>query len=299
MNRLRFVSLRRASCVAALIVLALTLPACDVLFPVAETPPEPLAAATSAGSGGGVVAPIVTPAPTDLPPTPVQASGVSYGGIAFTYPPSVASDILAETVPREEVPDGEGPFWASTPEYVAFTFEGYPVTGSIHTPTIYVYPAAEFEQANTFAGDVIGGLRDMLDARPDELPDPIPFLPIFNAAQMFHTHFTYLDFTSGSGARFVTHFSQAPIVVANDNLLYTFQGITADGEWVVSAVLPIANPILPDSGDEPPDGDWNAFAENYSEYLPALVEELAAQPAASFTPGLDALDETIASIRIE
>jgi hypothetical protein len=284
---------------AALAVLVLALPACNLLSPAAETPPvptlDPFAQVTPFEAGE---ADTPAPPPTEAAPDTGGMSGVNYEGIAFTYPSSLATEVRAETVPREEVA-GDAPFWASAPEHVTFTFEGYPADDPIHTPTIYVYPAAEFAQVNEFAGGVIGGLNDLLASRPETPPDPIPFFPIFNAAQVFHAHFTYLDFASGSGVRYLTHFSQAPIVVANDNVIYTYQGLSADGAWVVSAVLPVSSPILPATGNQPPGDDWDAFAANYPEYLFSLVAELEAQPSSSFTPSLDTLDAMIASITIQ
>lgn len=301
MRRYRLPGLPRPLCAALLSVVVLALSACALLPSGAETSPvataDPFAQVTpfEAGGEGDTSA----SAPTEAASAAGGTSGVNYEGIAFTYPSSLAADVLAETVPREQVEGDEGPFWASAPEHVMFTFEGYAVDGSIHTPAIYVYPAAEFEQVNEFAGGVIAGLNDMLAARPETPPEPIPFFPLFNAGQVFHTHFAYLDFANGSGARFVTHYSQAPIVVANDNIFYTYQGMSADGQYVVSAVLPVTHPSLPETGNQPPDGDWGAFAENYPAYLSALVADLEAQPPSSFTPGLDALDAMIASIRVE
>jgi hypothetical protein len=103
--------------------------------------------------------------------------------------------------------------------------------------------------------------------------DAIPFLPLLNAAQDLQAQVTYLDFDGGSGVRFITHYGQEPRPYVNDELLYTFQGLSADGRYYVSVTFPINAAILPASfSDSPVTDDFEAFARNLAAYQAETTE---------------------------
>src|SRR4051812_22363623 len=62
---------------------------------------------------------------------------VSYKGVSFTYDGSLASSVLARTVPEQkEGPDV--PYWMAGPEHLKFEFKGF--TRSGFDPAVYVFP---------------------------------------------------------------------------------------------------------------------------------------------------------------
>ncbi len=81
--------------------------------------------------------------------------------------------------------------------------------------------------------------------------------------------------------------------------MYVFQGLTDDGQYYVSAVLPINHPDLPANRQEADFDDANITAEAYEAYLDELLSQLEAAPAGSFTPSLEALDALIESLVVE
>ncbi|MDO9120323.1 MAG: hypothetical protein Q7U31_00960, partial [Anaerolineaceae bacterium] len=126
--------------------------------------------------------------------------------------------------------------------------------------------------------------------------------------QVFKAQVKYLDFQNGQGVRFLTEYAQYYAPVNNDDLFYAYQGITDDGKYWVSAILPINAAYLQAAYDSVnvPDGGIPAPAlndnPNYSAemdaYYPLMLNLLNTTPDASFTPGLDCLDQYIQSLQI-
>lgn len=239
---------------------------------------------------------VAVEAPT-LPPeaTIVPDPDVIYEGISFSYDDTLASEVVAEIIPAV----GEGSHeWEITPKHIQFTFTGYVLPDTYHEPCIYVYPVSDFEAANPVAGKTIAALRQFLAEKP-AAPDGIPFLPLFNAKQMIRAQIAYVDFQDGTGVRFLTYYSQAPIPVNNNELFYTFQGMTYDGNYYVAAILPVSHPMLPANWMmEIPAGDPDAFAQNLDSYMWDVEQQLSAQDASSFTPDLSLLDAMIQSLEL-
>jgi putative hemolysin len=234
---------------------------------------------------------------------PVEAvePDVTFEGVSFAYDDSVASSATGEVYPAEAFMGGDN----TTPEHVLFTFEGYPLADTFHQPLLHVYPVAEFEASSAVAADAVAGLRDLLAAPPadpmaaDYGPAGIPFLPLFNAGQIFRTQIEFLDFQNGSGVRFLTQYAQAFNPINNQELFYTFQGLTDDGAYYVAAIFPVSNPGLPADNSGLTEENFDAFVEGYEEYIDDITSNLNAQDPASFTPGLDSLDALVQSLQVE
>ena len=136
------------------------------------------------------------------------------------------------------------------------------------------------------------------------MPENLPFLPVFNAGQVFHSNEQVIKFQNGTGVRFLTQYAQAPYPVNNESLFYTFQGLTSDGAYYVSAILPINAAFLSADGNPetplPADGvpfDWNNF-ENVPQHFDLVKQKLNATDPNAFTPSLSNLDALIQSITI-
>jgi hypothetical protein len=86
--------------------------------------------------------------------------------------------------------------------------------------------------------------------------------------------------------------------INNDELIYTYQGLTSDGKYYVAAVLPVNHPSLPAdgqvTGNEPP-----AFTDDFTAYLASVVAALNPEAASSFTPDLTQLDAMMSSLEVQ
>jgi hypothetical protein len=213
-------------------------------------------------------------------------------GIRFSYDDAIVDEVVPETVPPEEHPE---PGTGVIPEHIGLAFNGYVLPDTFHEPYIHIYPVDELEAGWEYAGTIVAELQQMLAEKP-AAPEPIPFLPVFNAGQMMRAQVAYLDFQNGTGVRFLTQYDQAYIPINNHEMFYTFQGLTSDGKYYVAAILPVSHPSLPAEGTGIPGGDWEAFAQNFETYASDIEQQLDAQDASSFTPDLSLLDAMIQSL---
>ena len=237
-----------------------------------------------------------TPAETQIVEQP-PAPDVAYEGITFSYDESIAAGVSPAIIPGQNL--GEDYMPGDTyPTHYEFGFNGYAIGNSFHTPLITIYPVAEYRAISSYASNEIDSLQSALTNHPSggSISD-LPFLPIWNAAQIFSAKVTYFDFQNGSGLRYLTMYGQATYPVDNQNLFYTYQGLTDDGQYYISAVLPVTNAILPDDGATTVD-DWIEFDNNWETYIIGALQTLNGQSAENYTPNLALLDEMMASFSI-
>lgn len=239
--------------------------------------------------------PIQTAQPTLIPSPNVLE--FSYENVTFLLDPSVAEDILGETVP-EEKPQGSDSFPGSVyPEHTMLSFSNYADDNTFLDPQIFIYPALKYEEYDTQAGETISQLRDILKSRNFSGYESLPYLPIYNAAQMLHSNVKIVKFKNGSGIRYLTMYGQDFGKVNNEMLVYTFQGLTTDNAYYVAAVLPVNHPDLPETGELTPE-EYSKYSDDFSAYTKEAVAELERKPDSSFTPSLEQLDALIRSLQI-
>jgi hypothetical protein len=190
-------------------------------------------------------------------------------------------------------PASDAPYWEAAPEYRLLTLQGYPVVNHMFQPQIYVYPTGPLGVANPYAGEVAADLETLLQTHSAR--DVLPFLPLINSTQAMHAKVRYLAFKSGEGVRFLTELDQGPVLINNYELIYTFQGLTEDGEYYVAAILPVNHPDLPDGVNV----DEQLATDDFRGYIARTVEMLDRASAEVFTPDLRDLDALIQSIEIE
>jgi len=264
----------------------------------AITPASSLPATTTAIS-------TVEEQPTTVQPTPTAAASqtlVSVAGKSFTIPSGVATG--ARHVPVAGMLDSNLPVWDVFPAHDEFELEGYALANKFFIPKIIVYPKEEFSTVNEGAAQIITDMQNILANQSAPLPEVLPFLPLFNAGQVFHSNAQFLTFQNGSGLRYLTQFSQAPTPVNNHEIFYTFQGITNDGAFYVAAILPVNAAFLVENAEPetttPADGipfDWNNF-DTLPTYYSTVKQRLNATDANAFTPSLASLDQMIQSLSV-
>jgi hypothetical protein len=240
--------------------------------------------------------PTSIPGPTDTlvptePPEPV--GNVSCNELSLHLDPALASGYNCETVPESS----QG--IEITPQYTNIILQGYILSGKFFQAHISIFPIQRYSELLPENVPLqVTNLQALTSGGPTA--DTLPLLPIFNAAQEFHAQYQVLPFANGGGIRFITLYAQYYAPINNHDLFYTYQGLTTDGLYWVSAILPINNPILPDNGDTPPGGiSQEQFAANYGSYITDLTSQLNSQTSDSYTPSLAALDALVSSINIQ
>jgi len=237
--------------------------------------------------------------PTQQADVPVAQPNVVYEGISFSFDPNIAQSVNMAIIPGQNMGEDYMP-GETYPTYFEFTFNNYAVADHFHTPKIIVYPVNEYCAISAYASERIDSLQLALINHPaGGVISDLPFLPMWPAAQIFSVQVGYFDFQNGSGVRYLTMYGQAIYPVDNQNLFYTYQGLTNDGRFYISAVLPVVHLGLPDDGSTQMEDDYMAFEANWETYINDTVNWLNAQDPRSFVPGIDLLDAMMASFKVE
>ena len=115
--------------------------------------------------------------------TPIATGNtVTLNNVAFTIPQDVAKDALTEMIAA--VTDPNAAPWEMKPEHLEFTLTSYQLQDKFHQPKIYVYPAQEFA-ADSGAAESIRRLQAILSNATPPTAENLPFVPFFNAGQVF------------------------------------------------------------------------------------------------------------------
>ena len=125
-------------------------------------------------------------------------------------------------------------------------------------------------------------LRMLIVNRPEGTPGMIPVLPPVATIQLFCSQIRYLNFAGGAGVRFITRYTMEVSPTTNADIFYTFQGLTSDGRYYISAFYPITARGLPETA-----------------VILATLNYLNRLPSADFTPDLARMDDMIKSLRVE
>ena len=237
------------------------------------------------------------PTATIQPEVASDGKDISADGISFFLPATVAADSIGSAYKVKPV-TADTPFWEKMPDHFLFLFKGYQQTNSMHQPRIYIWPIAEYINANPSFEATVTLLKSLLSQKTtvDLSTAELPFPPIFNAGKVVSLLPEFLELKNGSGLRYLTFFSQATMPITNQGLFYTFQGITADEKYYINAVLPISQADIP--ADDSSFQIDTAFYDHYETYLAQVQSQIAEAPTDSFKPDLPSLDGMISSLEV-
>ena len=263
---------------SALLALSLLLSACNA----------PANAPTQAPVETPTV-PVATEAPTQAP---TEDSGMPSVSVNVS---GVAQDFTSQVVEAVD-PSADSPWWGVMPQYTLLTLQGYLTPDHLLKPQIFVFPV-EGLSVNETANRNAGSLQALLQNQ--QIGDSLPYLPLYNAAQVMHAKVGYLDFKNGHGVRYLTQFDQAILPINNHELHYTFQGLTNDGKYYVAVVLPVNLPELPADESVDLNNPPQNFVNDFPTYLADTVNLLNGRPASAYTPDLSTLDGMIGSLEVK
>ena len=236
-----------------------------------------------------------------------RARAVEYGNVTLAFDAGLAKDFTAETVPavplenRTDKPDGVAPAHVVITLHDSYASGLRRDAGSAYAlPQISVFPAADpgdprFDDKFPTMRGAVAGLGKLLSRRAGAGSESIPFLPWADERQLFIGRKRLIRFRNGRGVLFLTQYDQEESPVSNEFLVYTFQGLTDDNRWYVSAVFPVSAPGL----TAPPGAGSDAsFRAGYDRYMKQTTDKLNRLPAKRFVPDLALLDGIIRSLKI-
>jgi hypothetical protein len=241
--------------------------------------------------------------------------------IHLSYDPKLAPWVETLTVPAIPTDSAE-PFFAVHPAYAAFRFLGFQggrvydlpfVTVENRVAQVIIFQTADFpDYMNDSPFGFPGQLQVLTDilqngVDPARCAEPmyayeqsLPFLPWLNSKQTFCAQPKILNFQSGKGLRYLTFYSQGVDPALERQVFYTFQGLSDDGKFYISASFPVSTGIFP---EEPPKVQIlpdQVFPDPaFIETMKEQVAQLNAQAPDGFAPSLSTLDALVRSIRID
>ena len=231
----------------------------------------------------------------DKTAAPLEESYFEHDGIRLYYHPQLVLDVEP---PSESIPASSGSEMYDMPHPAYVHFDLY-----IERAQVYIAPVHEYETAADFAPGIITDLYRLNDSI-NNFSDCVPELPLdefFRVCdhQQFNSNLSQLDFQNGSGVRFVSVYGiQDMAPVDNENLVYVFQGLTADGKYYIKAVVRLLHSQLPEIGEIPADVYTAADISVVERYFENF-EQLLNQNEADYAPALDWIDAFLGSLRVE
>lgn len=240
--------------------------------------------------------------------TPALAQGgtphsVTYDGFGFQIDPAIAANLVVIPTPGDPV-DLQQP---GGPEVAHIQFILYNGTPAPESPfdapgSIRVYKIADFKGYD-FPTQRLTQLQTLLSSKADLTPymamtdqatdNNLPFMPVIPAGQIIRARAVYVDLPTITGISFVTAFAQDVSPFISTSFMYSFQGISKDGTYYVSAVFKLSAAAFP--AEIPADFNYDTFSQGYADYMTKSIATLNSAAPDQFTPSITALDAVFQS----
>jgi hypothetical protein len=242
--------------------------------------------------------PLLAAEPSTEPTTQVNVDvTITTPPLNAILPASLASSATTTVSTEVEYPY-INPSLGEMPAHTKFALENYLLVGSILEPLVMIFKADEYGAYSNLSQETVTELQTYDPNSVTELPDSLP-------EGMFSAQVKSISFKNGRGLRYLTQSGQSAIPINNRSIFYFFQGITDEGAYFVSAILPTSAPYLVADEDPtsplPVDGIFFEF-ENYDTlpaYIDAVKQKLDSSSASEFTPSIEILDSFIESFLIQ
>lgn len=243
---------------------------------------------------------LMTLAPAALaqgdPPTRVSVNGVS-----FSLIPSLGMHLNLVQQPADA--EMVFPPQAAHTQFMLYPELPAPFNFNDAAATIFVYPVAGLAELPDHA-ERLAALQTLLETRPDLseytairedlTANALPFLPVFPAGQVIRARAQFVETAALQGISYITAYAQAQEPFLSNAFLYTFQGLSADGETYVSVVMPLTTALFPAEPD--PNFGVLELQADLAGYMNASLEALNTAAPGDFAPALDNLEALVSSI---
>ena len=171
---------------------------------------------------------------------------------------------------------------------------------------IRVYSTADFAGYDG-ATQQLQQLQMLVAQQPDLTPflalnstdasaNNLPFMPGMPAAQVIRAHVHYFSSAALQGISYVTFYSQGLSPFTSSEFLYTFQGLSRDGAYYVSAIFHPNTALFP--AEIPADFNMDTFSAGFQDYLEQSIATLNNAAPEDFTPSLTTFDSIIQSVAL-
>lgn len=246
---------------------------------------------------------------------PAQAqdgeSSISFDGVGFTFDAASGSSVNVTRVPGQP-PDLDSISGPDSP-HIAFSLYG-PRSQGARVPrvgwsnsVVRVYATADLAGYEGATAQ-LEAVRALLEERPDPATlmavtedggERLPHLPLdLGAAQVLRARVIYVDAPQVSGIAYVAAYRQDVFPLAAGDFWHTFQGLSSDGAWYVSADFVVEAGMFP-ARVRLGSREADRFVRRWLAYLEESTATLNAAAPDAFTPPLTAVDVLVASITLD
>jgi hypothetical protein len=231
---------------------------------------------------------------TPTPTAEITRLFADFDDVSFYYTSALSSKVTARKA--EAADEVNNP---DTPKMDVFEFENYTAVSRIK-PRIYVFSVQDIKDVGGAAA--VKQLQSLDNLIGTQVPNPSGSLPALlgePSNQLIHAGLRYVNFQNGSGIRYLAENGEQPWPVDSTLLFYTYQGVTADGAYYISAVLPVNHSGLEgDDGFAQLTADPAKFQSNYPVYVDYVQKQLNTELPTAFTPSLASLDAMMKSLAV-
>lgn len=234
----------------------------------------------------------------------VEGFELNENGVSLVVPECLGSGAEISIEPEQVMEEGNEEY-SALPEYRHIKIANYAIEDSSWQPEINIYPVARFNElipGNRVADDV-ARLQNTVTSQQLPADGIFPFLPYSEADKIFLAAAGMYDFQNGQGIHYLTQRSQEYIPINNQDIAFTFQGLTEDGKYWVSIIFPINVSILQSSANVqtvPENGIQMPLDESqYPAYYSAVRVNIHSIQAENFTPNSSCIIQLVMSLKVK
>ena len=212
-----------------------------------------------------------------------EALGISVG---FNYPAGYTQGVIDQLAP---VYQPNAPYEIAYPQHASIVFTAYDGdAANIISTGIRVFLASEVK---TVASTEVEKLNAVLAGQLDQRTD---FPRLAGAGRLVDAQAVLLPFQNGDGYRFLVLSKFDASALSNTTMTYLYQGISQDGQYVVSFITSVDAPFIADLAT----GQAFTSDSEATAYKDQLNERLNTANPNQFNPPLTTLDALVSSIVI-
>jgi hypothetical protein len=233
------------------------------------------------------------------------ANTLSFNGFSFSFDPALAANVNMTQLPGDPV-ESAGPGFSDAANTQFILYQPGDFDDSLFdTGGVRLYRMADIAQYDFLLAEV-ERVQGLLDERPElsefepAINDPsvggLPYMPILTHGQTLTARAQYVETSAVTGISYLTNVSAALEPFTRRSFFYTFQGISADGEYYITVTIILDTALF----DEALEGfDPAKFQEEWPTYLAESITTLNEAEPADFSPSLDLIDALVKSIAFE
>lgn len=244
--------------------------------------------------------------------TKISGGKVEYKGVSFSYNPQIFGEVEAEEVAKQPLGGEDHKPNENFPNHLEFYFN----KDSKEKGRIAVMPIEDYRRMYIVSNDLtdafdenLNNLQRILVDKNFRVKGEIPFMPFYDATQVFNAKVKHVLFQDGKFLCFLTQYHQEINLINNHDIGYYCQGITNDKRNYIFAVFSVNVSFLPkdyyaekfEGYKTPTKGfiETDEELKQYENYITKITKRLENLKPNEFEPNLKYFEEMISSLKIE